>query len=35
MTTTKDLMSEIEFLDSQINSARMTNQQLKKQLEAT
>ncbi|CAD8083269.1 unnamed protein product [Paramecium primaurelia] len=33
MTTTKDLISEIQFLDTQLMSAKITNQQLKKQLE--
>ncbi|CAD8125560.1 unnamed protein product [Paramecium sonneborni] len=34
MTTTKDLISEIQFLDTQLMSAKITNQQLKKQLES-
>lgn len=33
MNCTKDLLAEIQFLDSQISSARMTNEKLKKQLE--
>ncbi|CAD8157907.1 unnamed protein product [Paramecium octaurelia] len=34
MTTTKDLISEIQFLDTQLMSAKITNSQLKKQLES-